>query len=144
MADENLGPSRKLFPADCRCESIQVEHCRAVHDGMANLYHPAQPEQALVINLVAFEEFGIVAEVAKEPVELPQILGTAGEPGAESVPCHHGRLKHGELNGVKRFLPVPTVLQSLDAHQEQTILNTISRACTCLFKARNIALHAAP
>jgi hypothetical protein len=41
---------------------------------------------------------------------------------------NRGRLNHGELDGIKRFLPVPAILDSLDAHQEQTIGKTITGA----------------
>src|SRR5262249_21559771 len=96
------------------------------------------------IDLVEFEEFRVVAEVPQEPVELPQVLCAAGEPGSEPIACKRSRLYNQELNSVERFLPVPTILDSLDTHQEQTVSNGFAGACAGLVKAGNIALHAAP
>jgi hypothetical protein len=39
---------------------------------VADLDDAAKPDQALLINFISPEQLGVVAEVAQEPVELPQ------------------------------------------------------------------------
>ena len=44
---------------------------------------PSEPDQSFLIDLVAAEQFGVVAEIAQEPAELPQGFRGAIEPARE-------------------------------------------------------------
>src|SRR5438876_5332141 len=111
---------------------------------MHDLDHAAQTGNILVIDLITSQKFRVVAEIAQEPVQLPQCLGCAVEASTESIAGEGFGLKHSEQDCVVGLLRMPAILHSLNANQEKTIGQTFRRSCRGLAQARYVTPHAAP
>ena len=81
----------EFFPAAGRGKTVQPEQGSAVEDDVADLDHALQTYELRFVHFVASEQFGVVAEVAQEPVQLPQGFRAAIEPAGEST-CPANRL----------------------------------------------------
>ena len=63
--------ARRFFPLCGWREAVEVEQGSAIYD-MAEPDHTSEADQLPVIDLISAQQFGVVAEVAQEPVEFPQ------------------------------------------------------------------------
>ena len=72
----------------------------AVENDVADFDHAAETDRALVIDFIAAEQFGIVAEVAQEPIKLPQGFGSAIETSGKSMAGKSTRLEDGKTKQV--------------------------------------------
>ena len=125
-----------------RGEAIEVEQGTAVHDGATDLDDAAETNQVLVVDLILAQQFGVITEIAQEPVKLPQRFRRAVEASQEGVAGQGFRFKHGELKVVVRPLCVPAIACALD--QEQDIGKNAGRGRIGLVQAFDLAFHAAP
>jgi hypothetical protein len=82
---------RKVVPIGGLSEAIEVQVAAPIQIVMANLDHALEPSHSLVVDLVAPEQIGVIAEIAQEPAELPQCLGGAIDAG--------GKTARGKLSG---------------------------------------------
>ena len=102
----------------------KLEQGSAVEDDFADLDHARQVDQCFVIDFIAAQQFGVVAEVAQEPAQLPQRFGCAVEAaGHETCPVRSLGLEDGEADLVIRFLLVPAILGSIHPDQEDPVRN---------------------
>ena len=69
--------------SDCRRKSFEVLEGPAVQGDMSCPNDPTKVEQGLFIHLIPTEEFGVVAEIAQEPIQLPERSFGAIEPAGE-------------------------------------------------------------
>ena len=110
---------------------------------MADLDHALQTDQALLVNLISRQQFGVVAEIAQEPGELPQGFGGAVQASGNGSPGERLRLDYGKAEKVKRLLGMPAVLGTLYPDQEQAVRDCCTGASRFM-QALDMALHAAP
>src|SRR5271167_1289171 len=115
----------------------------AVDDAVGQLHHSTQPDQGLVVNLIATEQLSVVTEVAQEPAELPQRLGGAVEPRAEGAPNPGCGFENGEAQGIERFLTLLRIADLIDSNQEHAIGNLPLRLHG-RSKTLETSFHAAP
>ena len=66
-------------------EAIEVQVAAPVEVGVADFDDALQASEGLVVNLVLPEQYGVIAEVAQEPVELPESPGSAIESGGKAA-----------------------------------------------------------
>ena len=90
---------------------------------MADLDDTAEADQALVVDLIPAEQFGVVAEVAQKPVEFPQRSGRAVEAAGNRVSGEFFGFEDREAKEIERFSCIPPMMGSLDANEQQTIAN---------------------
>jgi hypothetical protein len=109
---------------------------------MGDLDHALESQQAFLIQFIAAQQFGVIAEIAQELGELPQRLGRAVEASGKGSVEEWFRLKNAEANGVIGLLFVPAVLYALDPDQVQAI-GDFARGQSGLGEARKAAFHAA-
>ena len=93
---------------------------------MADLDHALQTYELGLVHFVASEEFGVVAEVAQEPVQLPQGLRAAIEPAGNDLSGEPAGLKDGQRKRVVRLLCLPLKLSPLHLNQEDSVGNLVS------------------
>ena len=92
---------------------------------MADLDHPLQTHELGFVHFVASEEFGVVAKVAQEPVQLPQGFLAAIEPARKDVARKTGGLKNGQSQGVVGFLGLPAEQDSLYPDKENRVRDLV-------------------
>jgi len=94
---------RVLIPIAGGGESVEIQVGAAIHGGVGELDYAGEPNHAFLIELIADEQLGVVAEIAQEPGELPERSFRAPEaPGKGSAGQSLG-LNYGEANCVKGF-----------------------------------------
>ncbi len=69
-----VGKDGEFFPPGRRRKAVEVEDRDAVYGDFADLDHAPQIDQGLVVDLILSQQFGVVAEVAQEPAQLPHCL----------------------------------------------------------------------
>src|SRR5579864_3611256 len=87
---------------------------------MRNADHPSQIHQGLLIDIVLSEQGLVIAEVAQEPIQLPQGFRCAIEPSGETSRFVFFRLEDYEVKGEERLLRVPAIGGSFDSDQKQS------------------------
>ena len=102
-------------------EAVKIEQGGAVQNGVADLDHPAESDEILVVDFVVAKQVSVVAEVAQEPSELPKRFGRAIDAAGKGFAFELLRLKDSETEEVKGLLRVPAILGSLHADEEQSI-----------------------
>ena len=88
---------------------------------MADLDHALQTYKLPLIDFVASEEFGVVAEVAQKPVQLPEGFRAAIEPARKDVAGEPAGLQNSQTERVIRFLCLPLKPDSLHLDQEEAV-----------------------
>src|SRR6266852_1884199 len=116
---------RELFPLSRRGEPFKVQERTAVEGGAGGSDNPAQAQQSFFIDLVPAEQIGVVAEVAQEPVELPQGLGGTVKPSGHGFSGKLLGLEDGQAQGEERLLRVPAIERSLDPNEEEPFQDVI-------------------
>src|ERR1035437_6660548 len=115
----------KFFPSTSGSKTVQSDQGRTVEDDVTDLDHPHQPNELSLVHLVASEQLDVVAEVAQEPVQLPQCFCGAIESARQDVAKKPVGLKNGQSQRVVRFLSLPTKLGSLYPNQEDPVRNVV-------------------
>ena len=105
---------------------------------------PLQTHELRFIHFIASEQFGVVAEVAQEPVQLPQGFRAAIEPARNDVPGKPAGLKNGQSERVVRLLCLPLKLGSLHANEEDPVGDLVGGTAIGGVQAGDLAFHAAP
>jgi hypothetical protein len=77
------GSAIEQFPICCRSEGIEILKGAAVYRHAGGSDNSAEIEESLFIHLVSTEEFGVVAEITKKPVEFPKCFVSAVQPSRE-------------------------------------------------------------
>jgi hypothetical protein len=77
------GSAIEQFPICCRSEGIEILKGAAVYRHAGGSDDPAEIEESLLIHLVSTKEFGVIAEIAKKPVEFPKCSVGAVQPSRE-------------------------------------------------------------
>src|ERR1022692_3478271 len=113
------GIDREFFPLAGWSEAIEVEQGSAVHDGATDLDHAAKANQVLVVDLIPAQQLGVIAEIAQEPVKLPQCFRCAVEASHEGVAGQRFRFKNDELERVIGALWVPAISCAIGPDKEQ-------------------------
>src|SRR6266852_1699775 len=115
----------ELFPLSHWGEPLKVQERTAVECGARGSDNPAQVQQSFFIDLVPAEQISVVAEVAQEPVELPQGLGRAIESSGDRLSGVLFGLEGGQAQGEEWLLRVPAIEGSLDSDQEKALQDVI-------------------
>jgi hypothetical protein len=71
------------FPICCRSKGIEILKGAAVYRHTGGSDDSPEIEESLFIHLVSTEEFGVVAEITKKPVEFPKCSVSAVQPPRE-------------------------------------------------------------
>ena len=111
---------------------------------MTDLDHALQPHELSFVHLVASEQFGVVAEVAQEPVQLPQGFRAAIEPTRKDVPGEPAGFKNGQRECVIGLLCLPLEFGSLNANEEYPVGDLVGGTAIGGVQAGDLAFHAAP
>jgi hypothetical protein len=85
---------------------------------VADFDDAALTELASLIDFIAPEEFGVVAEIAEEPVQFPQCSLRAVQTSGNRVSAEFFRFKHGKAQQVKRLPRIPLMLGSFNPDQK--------------------------
>ena len=101
-------------------EGVEVEVEHAFDDRVADFHHTLQSDQRAIVDFTPAEQFGVVAEIAQKPVQLPQRFGCAVKAAGESVALEELRLEHTKYDSLERLLCIPAVLGSLNPGEEKT------------------------
>jgi hypothetical protein len=101
----------------CRGKSIEINRYRTSDNRVAGLYHSDESRHRSFINLIAAEQFWIVAKISQEPAQLPQSLVRTEDSSRNYSPVPRSRFQNGEAEKIERFLGMPSILRFLDAHQ---------------------------
>jgi hypothetical protein len=80
------GSAVEQFPICCRSEGIEILKGATVYRHAGGSDDPAEIEESLLIHLISTEEFRVVAEITKKPVEFPKCFVGAVQPSRER-PC---------------------------------------------------------
>ena len=115
-----------------------------MHGDFADLDHAPQVDQGLVIDLILSEQFGVIAEVAQEPAQLPHRPGRAVQAAGHETPGQVPGLEDGEADLVIRLLLVPAILGPIHPDQEDPIRNRVNGRHVRRAERLEIAPHAAP
>jgi hypothetical protein len=126
-----------------RGKAVQIKQRGAIYDGVADLDDAAQTEQTFLIDFIAADEFGVIAEVAQEPIELPQSFGCAVEATRYGPPGEMLGLDHGHAQKVVRLLLMP-ILSALHANQVEAVGNFGRAGWIRFMQALDATSHAAP
>ena len=135
---------RSTIPPTGWGEAVKVEEGGTVQNRVADLDDAAESNEVLVIDFIPPKYFGVVAEVAEEPGELPQGFRRAIHTAGNSVSRERLWLKDGEAQEVIGFLGVPAILGPVHTHQEQAVGNIARRRLVSLVQALESSPHAAP
>ena len=111
---------------------------------MADLDHALQTYELSFVHLIAPEQLGVVAEVAQEPVQLPQGFRAAIEAARKDVPGKPARLKNGQSKCVVGLLCLPLKLDSLHADEENPVGDLVGGTAIGGVQASDLPFHAAP
>ncbi len=98
----------------------------------------------LFVDFVASEQFGVIAEIAQEPAQLPQRFRAAIEPAGDDLSGESAGFKDGETQGVIGLLCMPAELGAVHPNQEDTVGNLVSGTAIGGVQAWDLAFHAAP
>ena len=79
---------------------------------------PRRPSKRLFIDFVSAHQIGVIAEIAQEPAELPEGLGSAVEPAGEGMALVFFGFENDEPQDVERSLRMPAIEGPIDADQE--------------------------
>jgi hypothetical protein len=77
------GSAIEQFPICCRSKGIKILKGAPVYRHARGSDNAAEIEESLLIHLISTKEFGIVAEIAKKPVEFPKCPVGAVQPSRE-------------------------------------------------------------
>src|SRR5262249_768414 len=115
-----------LFPFCCWGKGFKILEGVAVESHKRGSNDTAKINQSLVVNLVLGQQFHVVAEIAQEPVELPQGSWGAIETTGERPARQRFRLKYYKPNEQKGFLAVPAIGGPFDTSKKQTFERNIA------------------
>ena len=126
-------------------KGIEVQKHQPSDERVTELDHPTQPDQGLIMDLTAGEEFLVVAEVAQKPVQLPKGFGSAVEAAGESAAGKRLGFEDGKDQGVIGLLLMPAMLSTGNLDQEQVIGDGVDQRAVLRTKPFEVAsAHAAP
>ena len=74
---------RRARPTRCGSEGLEILESSAHQGDVRGPNDPAKVYECLFIDLILCEEFLVVAEIAQEPIELPERAFGAVEPARE-------------------------------------------------------------
>jgi hypothetical protein len=77
------GSAIEQFPICCRSKGIEILKGAAVYLHAGGSDDAAEIKESLFIHLISTEQFGVVAEIAKKPVEFPKCFVGAVQPAKE-------------------------------------------------------------
>ena len=115
-----------------------------MHDGVTHFQHTLQTNQRPFIDFVLSQQFGVVAEVAQEPAQLPHGSGSAIEAAGDQAPGQMRGFKHSETDLVIGFLRVPAILRAINPDKEQAIGDGVDGGAIGRTETLEVAPHAAP
>src|ERR1022692_4668622 len=110
----------------------------------ADLYYAPQVDQGLVVDRIIAQQFGVVAEVAQEPAQLPHSPGCAVDTASHKAAGQMLGLDNREPDLVKRLLPVPAILRAIYPDKKQTVGDRVNGRHIRRAERLEIAPHAAP
>src|SRR5579863_9813109 len=140
----NASENREFFPTSSRREAVEVEERQTVYRDFADLYHPPQVDQGLVINLIFREQLRVITEVTQKPTQLPNRPGCAVQAAGHETSGQVPGLEDSQTYFVIRLLLVPAVLRPIHPNEEKAVRNRVNRRDICRAERLEIALHAAP
>ncbi len=108
----------EFFPFRCGGEGFQILKSVAVQGFICGPDDTAEVDQGLLIHLILAEQFHVVAEIAQEPIELPEGAFGRVEPAGEAALERLG-FEHNESEAGKPF-GMPAIGGPFDANQEQS------------------------
>src|SRR6516165_3872654 len=109
------------FPFTRRRKAIEALVGTAPETGSAGADDTAKLKQRSFIDLVAAQEFGIVAKVAQEPVQAPESAFTAVDTAGKRLVQVSFWLQNPEAHGQKRLLGMLAVSGVFNTHQEEPV-----------------------
>src|SRR5277367_2685997 len=116
---------RKSFPVTCRREAIHILIGTLVYECVTCLDNALQTEECFHINLILSEEFRIVTEVTKKPVEFPERFVSEIQSCNERFLFKRLWFKNHKGSLEERFSRLPAGERRIDSNQKaafQTVL----------------------
>jgi hypothetical protein len=120
------GSAIEQFPICCRSEGIEILKGAAVYRHTGGSDDSAEIEESLLIYLVSTEEFGVIAEITKKPVEFPKCSIGAVQPSRERSCVERFWFDNDKSNFEEWLLRMPSIRNLLHTNQKQTIERTLT------------------
>jgi hypothetical protein len=111
---------------------------------VADLDHALQTYELPLVDLVATEQFGVIAKVAQEPVQLSQGFRGAIEPAGKDVAREPAGFQNGQSQGVVGLLCLPLKPDSLHPDEKDSVGDLVSRTAIGGVQTGDLSFHAAP
>ena len=111
---------------------------------MADLDHALQPNELLLVHFVASEQFGVVAKVAQEPIQLPEGFRAAIEPARKDVAGKPAGLKNGQTERVIGLPCLTLKPYSLRPNEEDSVGDPVRGTAIGGVQAVDLAFQGAP
>jgi hypothetical protein len=103
------GSAIEQFPICCWSEGIEILKGAAVYRHAGGSDDPAESEESLLIHLVSTEEFGVIAEITKKPVEFPECPVGAVQPSRERSGVERFWFDDDKSNFEEGLLGLPSI-----------------------------------
>ena len=132
--------TREFLPFRFWGKGFKVLECVTIQGYVGGPDDAAEVDQGLFIYLILGEQFHVIAEVAQEPVELPEGAFGALEPAGEALSGERLWFEHGESEQQEGLLRVPAVGGPFDAHEEGAFQGMITIGLPGM-KAWDMAFH---
>jgi hypothetical protein len=97
-------------------------------------------QEGFLIHLVPVEQIGVIAEIAQEPIQLPERSFGAIQPTREGSCGKRFRLENDQANGKERFLGMPAIGSSIDSNEEQALEKTVAILVSRM-QTGNVSFH---
>jgi hypothetical protein len=120
------GSAIEQLPICCRSEGIEILKRAAVYRHAGGSDDSAEIEESPFIHLVSTEEFGVVAEIAKKPVEFPKCSVGAVQPSRERSCVEWFWFDNDKSDLEERFLGMPSIGNPFHTNEKQTIERTFT------------------
>jgi hypothetical protein len=115
------GSAIEQLPICCRSKGIEILKGAAVYRHTGGSDDPPEIEKSLLIHLFSTEEFGVVAEITKKPVEFPECPVGAVQPSREPSCFERFWFDDDKSNFEERLLGLPSIKNFSHANKKQTI-----------------------
>jgi hypothetical protein len=115
------GSAIEQFPICCRSKGIEILKGAAVHLHMGSSDDAAEIKESFLIHLISTEEFGVIAEITKKPVEFPKCSVGAVQPSRERSCVVRFWFDDDEADLEEWLLGMPSIRNLFHPSEKQTI-----------------------
>jgi hypothetical protein len=120
------GSAIEQFPICCRSEGIEILKGAAVYPHTGGSDDAAEIKESLFIYLISTEKFGVVAEIAKKPIEFPKGSVSAVQPSRERSCVERFWFYDDKSDLEEWLLGMPSIRNLFHTNQKQTIERTFT------------------